>query len=118
MLKIKDDVDLKELEKFGFELNEYINDLNIKDWGKIKYFQDKDGNILDEVPPLDRSEINWATYDKGEYPNKTLSICVFDTPDNDVEKMGEREILDEDVDLDTLYDLIKADLVEKVEENK
>lgn len=116
MLKIKDSVDLKELEKWGFELNEYINDFNIKDWNNVIHLDEKN-NIMEQIPPLDRKEINWAEYEKGHYPEKTLSINVFDKTDYSEElKFVERTIHDEDsgLDLDTLYDLIKADLVEKI----
>lgn len=74
MLKIKDDVDLKELEKFGFHLGTtYITD-------KECYFSTKI-MILVEDRIIKKEE-------------KT-----FDT-----------------TDYETLYDLIKEDLVEKVGE--
>lgn len=74
MLKIKDNVDLKELEKYGFHLGRtYITD-------KECYFSSKI-MILVEDRIIKKEE-------------KT-----FDT-----------------TDYDTLYDLIKADLVEKVGE--
>ncbi len=77
MLKIKDNIDLKELEKFGFAWNE-----------KYKEYQ-------------------FFSYNKDE------RLCVED----------DRRLLFEDFSgfciiegLDVLFDLIKADLVEKVEE--
>jgi hypothetical protein len=83
MLKIKDNVDLKELEKFGFEYGE-------EDW---------DGN-------------KWHFYHSGE-------IYIDQLNENQPEF---ERVLDtngygySDIDGETLYDLIKADLVEKVEE--
>jgi hypothetical protein len=77
MLKIKDNVDLKELEKFGMiqnKFNEYYD------------FPDKCG-ILDFY-------INESRYLLDDYGDKVVSK-----------------------DLDTLYDLIKADLVEKVSDD-
>jgi hypothetical protein len=74
MLKIKDDVDLKKLEKFGF-FDDYGN------WHKIC------GN-------------NYIEY----WINTYRSIEIFVNDDNEV-------VLDT-----TIYDLITAGLVEKVEE--
>lgn len=82
MLKIKDNVDLKELEKFGFK---YIEDLLTKApyYFKKTYLKnDDDDRICYHV------EVN------------TRKIII--------------SRLDGDLD-NTLYDLIKADLVEKVE---
>jgi hypothetical protein len=78
MLKIKDSVDLKELEKFGFKFYEKANK---KCWG-IEYYE-------------------WASY---------LKVCqktrIIDMSD---------EYCYDGVDfMDILFDLIKADLVEKV----
>lgn len=79
MLKIKNNVDLKELEKFGFDSDE--ND----------YF-------YDFIP---------YKYNNGQYilirkDTKDLYFDYFDI-----------EYIDEAINI--LYDLIKADLVEKVE---
>ena len=72
MLKIKDNVDLKELEKYGFRetTDSYNNECN-----DLEYFIDKKDN----------------------------SICMCST-------YGECDLLD-----NTLYNLIKDGLVEKVE---
>ena len=78
MLKIKDNVDLKELEKFGFI---YIEELGY------------DGNLF-------------------SYWNGGECVCV-DTDDRKIDEMG---LGYSNKDVDTLYDLIKADLVEKVDE--
>ena len=80
MLKIKDNVDLKELEKFGFKKYEY---------GEYSsYHQTKKEN----------AEI---IIEKDRY----ISINPY----------GENDIIKNSL-LDILYDLIKADLVEKVDE--
>ena len=75
MLKIKDNVDLKELEKYGSLYKEPVDDL----WYSY-YFTPDDSlviNFSDREIDFDKEEINYETFD-------------------------------------TLYDLIKADLVEKV----
>ena len=80
MLKIKDNVDLKELEKFGFQYvsSEYYDYY----WKKVYLNNDMDDRIIYKI--LDDGEIQIVRLD------------------------GELD--------DTLYDLIKANLVEK--ENK
>ena len=77
MLKIKDNVDLKELEKFGFT---YYENGNYKIYQKGRLFNQ---------------------YMSVELKNRILEICTTD---------------DRGIDENTLYDLIKADLVEKVED--
>lgn len=74
MLKIKDNVDLKELENFGFDLELNIAD----DYDQIYCF---DSRLM---------------FDKTD---KKIIIPMFN----------------EETALDTLYDLIKADLVEKAD---
>ena len=76
MLKIKDNVDLKELEKFGFWQWENT-------WGGY--------TKKDIIPTIEDADLFLYEYDR---------IIIFS----------------EDSDLDLLYDLIKADLVEKVGE--
>ena len=76
MLKIKDNIDLKELEKFGFELTE-------KEW-----YETRDNDIWVMVTPI----------------SKTIKLSTNSN--------GIREIDG------ILYDLIKADLVEKVDSNE
>lgn len=82
MLKIKDNVDLKELEKFGFE---YYEDFN--EWFYYGFTR-----------PNDNSEIR-------------ISIT------NDTRRIHPSFDYNVDFDMvyDKIYDLIKADLVEKVE---
>ena len=75
MLKIKDNVDLKELEKFGFKRNSNFPD----GWAMVK------------------------TYKNGSYYQEDIYVW------NDRKIQVNAIII-----LDTLYDLIKTDLVEKV----
>lgn len=78
MLKIKDNIDLKELEKWGFEIVNYVN-------MKIYKYENDYGNIIigpDYIIHLNHTTVN------------NISL------------------------LDVIYDLIKVDLVEKVEEKK
>ena len=81
MLKIKQGVDLKELEKFGFE---YYEDFN--EWFYYGF-----------TKPNDNSEIrmNIRNDTRRIYPSFDFNINV-------------------DSIYDKIYDLIKADLVEKV----
>jgi len=75
MLKIKDDVDLKELEKFGFT-----------------YF----------------SDVRSFRYGCCDYQKEYLEIFINNA--RVITISSDKSILD----LEVLYDLIKADLVEKV----
>ena len=87
MLKIKDYVNLKELYKFGFVYKEYeIDDILYKEYT----FKDEDG--IDFY-------INAEGIYKGYIMDEHFSFA--------------QQISDEI--LDVLYDLIKADLVEKIE---
>lgn len=86
MLKIKDDIELKELEKFGFIYKE---------------------RMVRPMPCWKKHEYN------GYYKN-------YKGEDSDVRywfyiDSQTREIIPEIWDIDTLYDLIKADLVERVD---
>ena len=78
MLKIKENVDLKELEKFGFELNG--NEWYLKQLEDIDIF----------IKPI----------------SKVIIIACYEEPDSSV-ALHVKEI-------DTIYDLIQAGLVEKV----
>ena len=84
MLKIKDNVDLKELEKFGFQKNQY------EELSKIIY-EGRRGQAFEIIINEYNRRIDGYSYG-----------CDGD---------GEEQPID-----NTLYDLIKADLVEKVEE--
>lgn len=77
MLKIKDSVDLKELEKYEFKRNSNFPD----GWAMVKTY--KEGNYYQE--------------DIYVWNDRIIQVNAIDI-------------------LDTLYDLIKADMVEKVEE--
>ena len=106
MLKIKDNVDLKELEKFGL---------------KPKYDEDT-GEIIayEEVKNIFGSSSDKRLFFKKKKPAK---LSFFKNNDGDfifVENYfkGSEYIggYKRYCDFDTLYDLIKADMVEKVEE--
>lgn len=84
MLKIKDNVDLKELEKYGFH-------------------KPKKGIYKSYV--LMTNEIVRGSH---------LSICDYDGNQRSIKLI--QEASDYKFGLDALYDLIKADLVEKVED--
>lgn len=92
MLKIRDDVDLKELEKFGFKCivkDTYSKSMNNSD---DRY----ETSIL--VNPSNKETKNHIVY----YINNDKKIGNIE--ENDVDLTGE---------LDTLYDLIKANLMVK-----
>lgn len=105
MLKIKDNVDLKELEKFGFEVKMHINYFNedTEDEYKeiYKYARKEIVIILGSDYKVDCSIII-------DEKNRTIGFgfvtCKY-----------EYELYKKFVE-ETLYDLIKADLVEKVGE--
>jgi oligoribonuclease NrnB/cAMP/cGMP phosphodiesterase (DHH superfamily) len=90
MLKIKDNVDLKELEKFGLEKdNEYI---------KI------DGDLIIY------SKYCW----KDMYLYITENRIIYAEQCDYIKG----QVLGGNENFDTLYDLIKADLVEKVSDKE
>lgn len=87
MLKIKDNIDLKELEKFGIITSRYKINKNNFNYKRVKaIFKDTDDLCL---------------------------LTISDKRTIDLE-----DYCDNNVYLDTLYDLIKADLVEKVDSNE
>lgn len=85
MLKIKDNVDLKELEKFGFEYEEPVYQKKISKTGKEFIYCD----IYAES-------------------SREIDIYIGDDIDDNPRD-------DCPINVDVLYDLIKADLVEKVQ---
>lgn len=93
MLKIKDNLDLKELEKFGFKNTK--NDT----WYKSEPNDD-----------YERFETNIVVNPVGTFEKNEIIFEVVDLDNSD-----EISNIDIGARLDTLYDLIKADLVEKVE---
>lgn len=94
MLKIKDNVDLKELEKFGFDKSKIANET---------YYIDETYKSDNEYCPQYTFSliINWRN-------SKVKNSLVGGFNANDDE-------IDEIFDLDILYDLIKANLIEKVD---
>jgi len=99
MLKIKDNVDLKELEKFGF--NEDEN--NINEGCSSKYASlDNYYRTLTKADKLSKNEIR-------------VCVNIFSREINLLHLGGNGE-LEQTNDLIFLFDLITADLVEKVEE--
>ena len=90
MLKIKDNVDLKELEKFGFKPKYDEDTGRIKAYEKIKKEEEYMGlsvtieTTKSKIRIFRRTDKEWRINPYNEY-----------------------------FDVDTLYDLIKADFVEK-----
>ena len=107
-LKIKDSVDLKELEKYGFKKEEYIGDINVKDWYKSNWVNENGEPC--ETPYLDRKEIEWVIYSCNY-----SSICIFDK-DNTENKIP-RELYYEDFDIKLFYQLMKDGLIEEIDED-
>ena len=85
MLKIKDNVDLKELEKYGF-------------------YKPKKGEYKDYVLMTNDDNKNSSHISICNYDGKQRNIMLIEQGYS--YKLGQ----------DTLYDLIKANLVEKVDE--
>lgn len=104
MLKIKDNVDLKELEKFGFKYYWEIKENNkipkynngYKIYTEKGYRYDDGENTIEIVE--ERKNGNWY------FPNEERQIYIFES-DYD---MGVSENM-----VDVLFDLIQAGLVEK-----
>lgn len=89
MLKIKDNVDLKELEKLGFYFDS-VGDSDKYYYSKTIY-EGRRGQSFDiTIYSKNREVMGWANGADGD---------------------GQENHID-----NTLYDLIKADLVEKIEE--
>ena len=93
MLKIRDDVDLKELEKFGFKPK-----YNEDNWKIYKYVCEK------EIGDQNRRKVTLITvmkdtYYRGQYDYIEYYEVIFE------EKCNET--------VELLYDLIKANLVVK-----
>ena len=99
MLKIKDNVDLRDLEKYGFKFDQYQNEIvvcfkasnSIFDLSKITFYKDK--RVID----FDLQSCCWCNdIDELEIEYKKIT--------NAYKKF--KQLID---------DLIKADLVERVE---
>lgn len=91
MLKIKDNVSIEEFQKFGFER---IDDEDKTWWGKVIKKDDK-------VPIFLALETD------------TDGILLYFVVDEDKKNKGDGYYISCD---DTIYDLVQAGLVEKVEE--
>lgn len=98
MLKIKDNVDLKELEKFGF---------------KPKYNEDT-GEITAYEKKKEKTEYEGLMVKIKETQSKIRIFKGFRKKDMEWRIIKYTDYFD----IDTLYDLIKADLVEKVNDFK
>lgn len=97
MLKIKDNIDLKELEKFGFKIEKRETDYNR---GTEWYYCKDLGDISYRIP-IKRENWQWKC---GFIPIRCIDIYTNDY-----------DIFPEADDFDTIYDLIQEGLVEKVE---
>ena len=84
MLKIKDNVDLKELEKFGFKYDK-----------EMKYYYKHCLGTFNKFIILTENDVDSFKGQIVFYNDSAFNTTLY---------------------LDTLYDLIKADLVEKVKE--
>lgn len=91
MLKIKDNVDLKELEKFGFEYDKF-NSMYYKSFKYKKFCQ-----LSAKYDPC------WETF---------VEEVKIDVPSRRIRSTRHYQFF---MDYDTLFDLIQAGLVEKVE---
>ena len=96
MLKIKDNVDLKELEKYGFIQNKFIKETY---YTKEKYKADDENEYFNDFD----IEIIVNPYGKN---CKNEIVGCFN---------ANEDAIDEPFNFDTLYDLIKDGLVEKVD---
>lgn len=99
MLKIKDNVDLKELEKFGFEIGR--EDTLYNNGTEYYYRKDLADGCYYKIP-IKRENWQW----KGGF----VPIRCIDMDESDYELFPRAE------DFDILFDLIQAGLVEKVVE--
>lgn len=110
MLKIKDNIDLKELEKFGFRA-EYD-----KDTGKLVEMYRINGHYVGEREKRRRGTSITITKDENRfgYSNFKNFWNIFSWK-REIKPFTYRLNLDSE-DFEVLYDLIKADLVEKVED--
>ena len=102
MLKIKDNVDLKELEKFGFKETKSGNWVYIEE--KTIYFYRDDKKKLRKEVCSDLININ-------RYREISIIADMNQFPKEEITRYGASIYK-----IDLLYDLIKADLVEKVGE--
>ena len=83
MLKIKDDVDLKELEKYGFYKSGYVWQIDL--------------------------QVEWLR----QKPLGIILSSIYVREEDRIIRISQNEDV-EIIDMDVLYDLIQAGLVEKV----
>lgn len=94
MLKIKDNVDLKELEKFGFKYRKHYDNY-------IKLHNEKNyEDFVDNYIQIGNDRI--------------LQPYARILDGHDTDYIDASQVIIKDEFLDTLYDLIQAGLVEKV----
>ena len=107
MLKIKDEIPLKELEKFGFQLNENntyeYKELYPLEADGTRYVDDNDFDYIWSITIYKRIRPEEEFYEL--YIEIINNDCSYHNEGDEVEGIG-----------DKLYDLIQAGLVEKVEE--
>ena len=106
MLKIRDEIDLKELEKFGFK-TKYDEDTGELKTNKKTILKDNENKML--VLKVECLEY-WKVEDDFFNDRKRNPFYRFMYVDGDLNFENGKMFMD------LLYDLIKADLVEKVEE--
>lgn len=87
MLRIKENVDLKELEKFGFRKTCGIYQIDLE--------EEKSSSLITRI-----------------------YMCIYLNKIDRIIRFSSHYCEKETVKLDTLYDLIEAGLVEKVEERR
>lgn len=105
MLKVKDNVNLKELEKFGFEYYFEKNENNSleKYFNGHKFYTEQGYRFDDGINTIDvmeeRKNGNWI------FSNKERELFIYES---DYEMGISKNIID------IIFDLIQAGLVEKV----
>lgn len=116
MLKLKDNVDFSVLRDFGFrtgeEINEedsifYVDDYNTEDWFKFLRYDEDDEDSVGEI--IYDANSNVAEVSMSFSPsNRKLFIEIAPISSYHV------ECHDLDVVTDTIFQLVKADIVEVV----
>lgn len=112
MLKIKDNVDLKELEKYGFKPRYDVDTGELVEMYRINghYSGGKERNRITATVTKKQYFEKESSYWKNKNWWNIFTYSRKILPRNSIKLDVE--------DYDILYDLIKADLVEKVEEVK
>ena len=107
-LKIKDNVDLKELEKYGFKKEELIGDIPVSDWYTGNWVNEKREPC--EPPYLDRKDIDSVYY----YTDSSM-INIYDK--DGTENKLPRELYYDEFDIKLFYKLMKDGLIEEIKED-